>query len=184
MLEFIVILQTEFLKCIQDCRGLVSSRNCFKNLPNGEMHPRKRHLFELEVSISSAGKCIQMASDLTPYFLAEAEVDSDPMSLQLQNATVDLRTNTIRDSRPGDWASKISQIRVPDYALPGAKDSEEPPEEKVERERATNFIWSIFRPDPSGKSHSLDASDVLGPQDRQNAYFSRCLLARLLEGVL
>ena len=41
MMELIVILQTEFLKCLQDCRGLVSSRNCFKNLPNGEMHPRK-----------------------------------------------------------------------------------------------------------------------------------------------
>ena len=182
MMDLIVILQTEFLKCLQDSRGLVVSRNCFKNLSNGEMHPRKRHLFELEVAVSSASKCIQLAADLRPYFLTEAEMDSDPMVLQLQNATVDLRSNTIRDSRPGDWTSKISQVRVPEYALPGAKDTTEPPEEKLERERATDFIWSVFRPDPSGKSHHLDAAGALGPQDRQNAYFLLCLLARLLEG--
>ena len=182
MLESIAILQTEFLKCLQDCRGLVFSRNCFKNLPNGEMRPWKRHLFELEVAVSPAAKCIQLAADLMPYFLTEAEMDSDPMALQLRNATSDLRNNTIRGSIPGDWASEISQVRAHGYALPRAKDTEEHPEEKLERGRATNFIWSVLRPDPSGISRNLDASDVLGPKDRQNAYFCLFLLARLLEG--
>ena len=69
------------------------------------MRPLKRHLFELEVSASSADKCIQLAPGLRPYFLTEAEMGCDPTAIQLQNDTVDLRSYTIRGSRVIDCAS-------------------------------------------------------------------------------
>ena len=182
LLDFIIALQTDFLLCIQEVRSVVSARNIFKNLANGEMHPRRKHLLDLEIAISSASKCVSMAEDCRPYFLSRARMDANPMLLQLQNGTVDLETNTIRGSRPQDFTSKISRVRIPDYATPGRNRSPEPPCAKEHRNWILDFIWSIFRPGPDLQPHNLDEYARLGSQDSQNCYFFLCVLARLLEG--
>ena len=155
----------------------------FKNLANGDLHPRKKHLIDLEIDISSATRCAAIIFELRPYFIRNRPMGASPYILQLQNATVDLETNTIRHTSPFDYASKQSLIRVPDYALPGASDLREPAEAEKDRRWVLDFVWSISRPDPTGKPHDLDAHHILGGQDKTNSYFLLFLLARLLEGV-
>ena len=168
---------------MQEARAIVSGRNIFKNLTNGDTHPRKKHLVDLETDISSATKCAAIIFEMRPYFLRTRRMDENPYILQLQNATVDLKTNTIRHTSPTDYASKQSSIRVPDYALPGSTNLREPPTAEQDRRWVIDFIWSVFRADASLKPHDLDAHGTLGPQGKTNSYFSLFLFARLLEGV-
>ena len=183
MIDIVILLQTEFLTCLQQARAIVSVRNVFKNLATGDMHPRKKHLIDLEIDISSATRCAALIFELRPYFLRTRPMGENPYILQLQNATVDLETNTIRRTSPFDYASKQSLIRVPDYALPGASDLREPAEAEKDRRWILDFVWSIFRPDTKGKPHELDAHHILGAQGKTNSYFFLFLLARLLHGV-
>ena len=104
MIDVIVILPTEFLTCLQEARSIVSGRNIFKNLSNGDTHPRKKHLVDLEVGISSATKASEIIFEMRPYFLRTRRMGENPYILKLQNATVDLKTNTIRHTSPTDYA--------------------------------------------------------------------------------
>ena len=133
LLDFIVALQTDFLLCIHDVRAMVSARNIFTNLANGDAQPRRKHLLWMEIAISPASKCVSIAGDCRPYFLSRARMGANPMFLHLKNGTVDSQTNTIRGSRPGDSTSGISRIHIADYSTPGPNRGHDPPYAKAER---------------------------------------------------
>ena len=133
LLDFIIALQTDSLLRIQDVRSVAIARTIFKNLANCEIHPDRKHLLGLEISISPASKCASAAKACRPYFLGRAHMDAIPMSLQLQNRTVYIETNTIRFIRPQDFTSEISRIRIPDYAIPGGPGSRTAMRERTEK---------------------------------------------------
>ena len=182
LLQLTSLVQTSFLKCVQLAKGIATSRNIFKNLADRSLHPRRKYLAELEEELSDSDRVSKLAQNARPYFARTMDMDGNPMLLQLQNATVNLATNTIQTSRPSDFISKISTITVPEYALPGTDNPTEPPSAREDREWVWGFLWSIFKPGGDGKAHPLDNFGKLGSQDERNFFFFMCLLARLLEG--
>ena len=175
------LLQTRFLSCVVDVRATAARNNIFKQSRGGDIHPRRKFLIDLELTLSSARHMRDLIHEIRPYFLRTEPMDANPMLLQLANATLDLRSNTIRRSAPGDYLTKMSTVVVPEYAKAGIN-VEEPAEARTNREWAYSFLWSIFRPCPSGKPHPYDHESILGPQDDSNFEFFLQLLARLLEG--
>ena len=71
---------------------------------------------------------------------------------QLKNSPVDLRTNTIRWSRPGGYRAKFPDVLAPDYAKQGAG-AEAPKSAADTRGRAYRFAWSIFGPWVDNEPH-------------------------------
>lgn len=180
-LQITQLLQMGFLTAVSQIKSLVSRLNIFKPSRDGKMHQRKKFILDLELSLSSARHISELLYEARPYFLRTLPMDSDPMLLQLQNATVDLRTNTIRESRPGDYLTRASSISVPDYAMEGSS-IDEPPDAVSNREWAYNFIWSIFQPGIDGAPHPYDKYDELGDQNAANFRYFLLFLARILEG--
>ena len=175
------LLQTDFLDVVTRVKNIASRMNLFKPLRCGKVHPRRKYLVELESSLSNSRSLSDIAYESRPYFLRRGPMDEDPMLLQLKNGTLDLRTNSIRQSCPKDYLTKCSNVYVPDYAKDG-RNSSEPESASTYRKMAYDFLWSIFRPGPDGKPHPYDHSSVLGNQDEENFRFFLLLLARLLEG--
>ena len=97
----------------------MSRLNIFKNNRDGQMHARKKFILELEKSISNARRLSHILHEARPYFLRDGPMDSDPMLLQLANATLDLRADAKRNSRPGDYLTKCSAVVVSDHVLGG-----------------------------------------------------------------
>ena len=64
----------------------------------------------------------------------------------------------------------MATITVPDYALPGPRTPQEPPEAKTERESVWNFLWIISTPGDGGKAHDRDRWDLLGRQDEMDCF--------------
>ena len=179
LLELTVLLQTAFLKTVQDVRTAVAARNISKSTRRGETHHRRKYLLELESDISDALKIQILARNSRHFFSRAAPMDGDPYLLQLQNATVDLRTNTIRSSSPFDYVTKVSDVVVPEYVLNG---DPEPGEAAAERAWVYNLIWSIYAPGRHGAPHFLDWWDILGGQNSRNFEYFMAYMARILEG--
>ena len=171
MIDFVVILQTEFLTCSQEERSIVAGRSIFKNITNGDASPRKKHIVDLEVDISSPTNANTIIFEMGTYFLRTRRMGENPYIMELQNATVDLRTNAIRRTSHTDYSSKQSLIRAPDYAHPVSSNSREPPTAEQDRMWVLDSIWSIFRPCASLQPHDSDARGILGTQDKSNSYF-------------
>ena len=100
MIDIVVLLQTEFLSCFRGARAIVSERNIFKIIANGDMLPMKKHLIGLEIDISSETRRAGIIFEFRPYFLRTRPMGENTYILQLQNATVNLETNTIRRTSP------------------------------------------------------------------------------------
>ena len=175
------LLQTDFLDVITKVKNMASRMNLFKPLRCGKIHPRRKFLLDLESNLSNSRSLADIAYESRPYFLRTGPMDADPMLLQLKNGTVDLRTNSIRQSSPKDYLTKCSNVYVPDYAK-GGVDSREPESASGDRKTAYDFLWSIFRPDADGKPHQYDHSNAIGDQNKENFKYFLLLLARLLEG--
>ena len=110
-------LQTRFLVCVASIKGDVSRLNIFKNHMDGQMHAMGKFILELGKSISGARRLSRILHEARPYFRRDGPMGSEHMLLQLANATVDLRQNTIRNSMPGDYLIKGSAVVVPDCVL-------------------------------------------------------------------
>ena len=180
-LGLIQIPQTKFPRCVSDCLSLATRQNIFKQSRRGQAHPRRKFLHELEIALSNAKQLQELIREARLYFVHNGPMDSNPMLLQLSNATVDLETNTIRRSRPGDYLSKISTVSVPEYALEGSN-TDEPDDARSNREWAYAFLWSIFAPTVGMEPHRYDYHHIVGRQDEENFTFFLQLIARLLEG--
>ena len=146
-LELTQILQTKFLSCISNCLSLATRQNIFKQTRRGATHTRRKFLQDLEIALSSAKHLHEIVHEARLYFIRREPMDSNPMLLQLANATLDLETNTIRQSNPGDYLTKMSTISVPEYAM-GGSCTDEPEEARRNRDWAYSF-YGPFSPRPS-----------------------------------
>ena len=135
----------------------------------------------LESNLSNSRNLADIAYESRLYFLRTGPMDADPMLLQLKNGTVDLRTNSIRQSSPKDDLTKCSNVYVPDYAR-GGVDSREPESASGDRKKAYDFLWSISRPGDDGRPHQYDHSRAIGDQNKEDFKYFLLLLSRLLEG--
>ena len=112
------------------------------------------------------------------YFIRNGPMGSNPMLLQLSNATVGLEANTICRSRPGGHLSKRSIVSVLEYALEGGN-TDEPDDALSNREWGYAFLWPIFAPTVGMGPHRYDYRQITGGQGEGN-FTSPCNYSRLL----
>ena len=119
--------------------------NVFKNLRNGPTQPRAKFILDLEKNLPNARRIPDLLREARPYSLRADPMDSDPILLQIRNATVDLMANTISGSRPGCYLAKCADVVAPDYAR-GGGDSSDPESASDRRDWAYKCMWSLFCP--------------------------------------
>ena len=113
----------------------------------------RKNLAELEDELLGSDRISKLVQNARPYSKRTTVMGGNPMMTQLQNATVNLSTNTMQTWRPSDSISKIPTITAPEYALPGTADPADPPSAKDDREWVWGFLRSIFKPGIDGKAH-------------------------------
>ena len=100
------LLQTYFPDVVTRVKNMASRMNLFKPLRCGKIRPRRKFLLDLESNLSNSRNLADIAYESMPYFLRTGPTDADPMLLQLEDGTVDIRTNSIRQSSPKDYLTK------------------------------------------------------------------------------
>ena len=95
-MEPTLIPQTKFIGCISNCLSLAARKNISRQTTRGTTHPRRKFLQELEITLSNAYQLHELMREERLYFIRRGPMDSNPMLLQLANATVETQTNTTR----------------------------------------------------------------------------------------
>ena len=179
-LELTHILQTRFVGCISNCLSLATRQNIFKQTRRRTTHPRRKFPQDMEIALSNAKQLLEIIREARLYFIRREPMGSNPMLLQLANATLGIQNNTIRQRNPGDYLTKMSTISVPDDAMGGGC-TEEPEEARRNRDWAYSFLWPIFHPSVNGEAHPRDFPHLVGTQGDANFTFFLQLLDRLIE---
>ena len=181
-LELTQILQAKFVGYISNRLCLAKRKDIIKQTRWRTTHPWRKFLQELEIPLSNVNQLREIIHEARLYFTRREPMDTNPMLLQLANATVDLKPNTTRQRNPGDYLSEMSTISVPDYAIGGGC-TDEPEEARRNRDWAYSF-YGPYRPPPSfnGEEHCRDFPHLFRTQGDADFTFFLQLLDRLPHG--
>ena len=171
------LFQTKLLEAIREVAALAKRLSTFPRSGDGP-HPRAEFLDKTVGCLECRESVEKLIKESSIFFDRAADFDVNPWLFQLQNCTLDLRTNTFKRSCPSDMCLRCSPITIPEAWL------EDPSLIELAaadlRDDAWKTMWSLFR--RNGDPHPDDDFGVLGDQDRANFEFFMHIKARMLEG--